>query len=790
MGSDAADINNDGAIDLLTLDMLPNSNYRDKMTSGADNFDKYQMLRGEGFAPQNMRNMLQLNDGQGAFQEVGQLFGISNTDWSWSALFADYDLDGWQDAFITNGYLRDYTNMDFLAYTVDQKIKSNQADEEANIKDLLSKMPKIELNNQAFLNRNGGGFKEVSEEWGFSKPLLSNGATYADLDNDGDLDLVVNNVNETASVYQNTAIEKELGNFLKIKPKDYKIHGFSVTVFVGDLIMKRELFVSRGYQSSVEPIIHFGIPRSVQQVDSVIINWSNQSVSKHIQVPVNTTLEISPSNVLPIAVETNEESIFKPVNLLNYQHAEDSFNDFKIQGLLPWFYSRQGPAFECADFNGDQLMDCVIGGASQQATVLFQGKGKSFSLASQPALAKDVSAEDIAMGTGDFNGDGSLDLVIASGGNRVADHSNQYPVRLYFNNGNGQFSSPINLVSISCHATTLTIGDIDQDQDLDIFVASNYKAWNYPHAEENHLLINDGTGKFEKQTSFPFQQEIINDAHIVDIDQDGHSDLVFAGEWGQVQVWNFKNEKWTKVFSGQEKGWWNEMHCVNLDEDKELEIVVGNFGRNSQFKASSLDSISLFYGDFDANGAVDPILVYSQNGQQFPFVPRDDLLQQLPNLKKLFPDYQSYAEAEIGTILKGVDQVNTHSINDLESVIYDIEDGQLIKKKLPALAQVAPVYAIESLDFDADGDLDLVLAGNLTFSRVKIGEIDANHGLLLENLGNLKFQPVAKQISGLDIRGDVRSCQVIDLAGKKYLFFGINNAPFRTYELNFSKTQL
>ena len=589
MGSDAADINNDGATDLLTLDMLPDNNYRDKMTSGADNFDKYQLLRNQGFYPQNMRNMLQLNEGDGTFKEIGQISGISNTDWSWSALFADYDLDGWQDVFITNGYLRDYTNMDFLAYTVDQKMKENKTGEQTSINDLLSKMPEIQVNNQAFQNLDGTHFEEVSQSWGFSKPLLSNGAAYADLDNDGDLDLVVNNVNELASVYQNTAIEKERGNYLKVKP-ERSAQGLTVELFAQELQMKRELFVSRGYQSAVEPVLYFGIPKEINRIDSLLAYWPDGSVSSYQHIDVNTTFKVQKSNERPInSSMASNPTIFRQVELLDFKHQEDNFNDFKIQGLLPWFYSRQGPPITIADFNGDGKDEIVLGGAKDQPTTYLKEQKQQLFFINHPSFEANKIYEDVDIASGDFDGDGDPDLVIASGGNlpNASNLANSYPIRLYFNNGDGTFSTSVQPISDLCHASCIAVGDVDNDGDQDVFVGGTYKPGNYPHSEENFLFINDGKGKFVKSSALPFDNAIINDAIIVDIDRDKTNELIFAGEWGNLQIWSLNSERWTKEVEAPEKGWWNEIHCVDLDEDPELEIIVGNFGLNSQFKASA-----------------------------------------------------------------------------------------------------------------------------------------------------------------------------------------------------------
>lgn len=785
MGSDAADVNNDGAMDLITLDMLPKDNFREKMTSGADNFDKYQLLRNQGFFQQNMRNMLQMNQGDGTFQEVGQFSGISNTDWSWSALFADFDLNGWQDLFVTNGYLKDYTNMDFLAYAVDTKLKNDKAGAQASVEELLSKMPQIAVNNVMFQNQNGYEFKEVSKDWGFDAPYLSNGAAYGDFDNDGDLDLVVNNVNEKASVYKNSAIEKDLGFFLKIKPVGSNGIGLKAIAFSAGQKFARELFVSRGFQSAIEPLLFFGFPKSSPAtLDSILITWPDGAVYKYQQVPVNTVLEVSksdPERIVTPASPGKVFEIFKKEYLIDFTHQENAFNDFKVQSLLPWFYSQTGPPITIGDFNGDGHSDVFVGGAAGQSSALFKGNSRgSLERMEVPDLKALEKYECTDAKFADIDGDQDLDLIVVSGGNSFEAGQNHYPVAI-LKNDRGQFFRVNTLSPIDICATSLDLADIDLDGDLDIFIGSSYQPWRFPYPEANLILLNNGIGDFSMAPEQMIPEGIVMDATFADMDMDGSPELITAGEWGAVTIWKQESGNWKKWAASLEKGWWNALLVANLDDDPEPEIVAGNFGMNSQFRASKEQPISLFYKDFDGNGSVDPLLAQYNGKQRYPFIPRDDLFQQLPQLKKLFPDYYSYANATIDFILDQFGDCDSLSVNYLKSVVFDLQNGGLSAHPLPDAAQFAPVFAMETLDFDADGDIDLVMAGNQTNVRVKIGELDANHGLLLENKGGLSFEPVKNTVSGLNLKGNVRSCKVLEMENQKYLLFGVNDQKVVTY---------
>lgn len=782
MGSDAADINNDGKTDLITLDMLPADNYRIKMTSGADNADKYKLLLGQGFHKQTMRNMLQINEGNGVFNEIGQYSGISNTDWSWSALFADYDLDGWQDLFITNGYLRDYTNMEFLSYTVDQKLKSS---EEPDLQALLSKMPKIEVPNRIFKNLEGNQFKDSGKEWGIKQAYLSNGAAYGDLDRDGDLDLVVNNINDFASIYRNNAIELGLGSssIVILESSKAKI-GSKVELFAAGSRQQRVLMPNRGYQSSVEPILHFGISDPNSGIDSIRVQWPDGNIEIFGPQKLGKIRLSQGKGRLVSSKESDPASLFIEADVLEYQHKEDDFNDFKIQSLLPKYYSRQGPAIHVSDLNGDKLQDVIIGGALGQETQIFWGtRSGKLELQDIPDLVLDKTYEDIDLLSTDIDSDGDQDLVVLSTRHKVPDNDQNYALRLYVNEGNKKFRRSDSFPALAIHASSITSGDFDQDGDLDFFVGSAYAQGKYPSPGGNYILLNQGGEQFSLIQDLPFQDMHISEANWVDCDKDQVEELILIGEWERLSIWAFDDGEWILEKEANELGWWNSVLCVNLDGDPELEIVCGNWGLNSQLNASESEPIINYYGDFDNNGSIDPIMTSYHDHISYPFLPRDDMLGQLASLKKNFPDYTSYASFTSEDLKQLFPNYMTDTINFLKTIIYDIKENKLVPIELPAEAQLSTIHAISIIDYDKDGDSDLILSGNDLNNRVKIGEIDANHGLLLENQGNLKFQALTSEASGFKVKGAVRDSEILKIGEKTFILFGVNDGKLKSYQL-------
>jgi enediyne biosynthesis protein E4 len=794
MGSDAADVNNDGSPEILTMDMEAEGNYRQKMTSGADNYDKFKLLESLGFGSQFSRNMLHLNNGNGHFAEIAQFSGVSSTDWSWSALFQDYDNDGFKDLFITNGFVKDYTDMDFLKFTTDEQIKANEGQtQKLSVSQLIEKMPKSTVESYIFQNKGNLTFDKKNKDWGIGGNVVSSGAAYADLDNDGDMDLVVNNINEYATIYQNNANTLFQNNYLKVKllgdKKNASGIGSKVFVYVNGQTFMQEQMPVRGFQSSVDQILNFGTGKS-PKIDSVVVVWDNEKKQVLKNVNPNQMLMVKKSDANQVFVyqDISSKILFtEQENKLNFTHKENPYNDFKSQILLPYMHSRSGPCFAKGDVNNDGLEDLFMGGASGQLGEIFlQQKSGQFTIKSQAIFKQDIASEDCGASFFDADNDQDLDLYVVSGGSEFSPNDTALQDRLYLNDGKGNFSKsqlPNETISGSC----VRPADIDNDGDLDLFVGGRLIPQNYPKTPESFILINQGKGVFVKDN----QQKISNlgmvtDAVWVDMNKDDVKDLVVVGEWMTIKIFiNYKGkllDESAKWITQPMYGLWNKILAEDMDNDGDIDLVVGNHGQNSQIKVSETQPAEITFKDFDNNGTIDPIMTYYLDGKSYPMASRDDLLEHLPILKKKFTDYKSYADAQLidlfsSSELKGS---TTLKVNNLQTVYLENKGNSLKIKSLPQQAQFSPVYAMATTDVNNDGKKDLIFAGNLSTARIKFGNYDASSGTVLLGDGKGNFNNVSSNKTGLNLKGDVRSIEII---GKK-LLVGINNAKVRVYELN------
>lgn len=780
MGNDVGDFDNDGRLDVVTLDMLPPDNYRQKMMFGKTLHERFRSEVLYGYAPQFMRNTLQWNRGLNAdslprFSEIAFLAGIGATDWSWSSLWVDVDNDGWKDLLITNGYPKDITNRDFVDYksgllagagvdTENWRVLLGEA-----IKDLEGAF----VSNFLFQNQQGLRFNDVSAKSGLAESAYSSGAVYADLDNDGHLDLVIANTGSAAFIYRNSQSDSYPGNFIKIRLKgpENNLDGIGTKVFLysGLGVQYHEHYLTRGYQSSVSPTAHFGLGGD-SKVDSVVVVWPDRQVQVIKDPTINQLVGIdyAPNTTInPFQVNRNWGYVFEPLvdSLLGvqYRHKETYFSDFNVQPLLPHKLSQLGPGICVADVDGNGLEDFFVGGAFRQSgEIYFQQWDGTFT--KQTLDSGDAFEEDMGALFFDVDGDGDLDLYVVSGGNEFQAGSPYYQDRLYVNEG-GVFRLdaevlPVSPVSGSC----VVAADFDQDGDVDLFVGGRQSPQYYPRPGVSKLLENR-KGKLVDVTDerAPGLKEIgmVTSAIWSDIDNDGWKDLVVVGEWMPVSV--FKNDQGFLRNITEElgltptRGWWNSIQGADVTNNGYTDFILGNLGLNSRYTTSSDASLQVHMADFDNNGTEEGIISHVIDGVRYPIHPRDDLFSIIPSFKRQFPDYQSYALATMDDLMDGMkkEKITTLSVDTFRSGVLINESGRTFSfRALPYEAQISPIFGIHVDDLDEDGAVDLILSGNNQGVEVLTGQYDASYGAVLkgDGQGNFRYLP-----SNLFLEGDAKA---------------------------------
>ncbi|HEY4335564.1 MAG TPA: VCBS repeat-containing protein, partial [Puia sp.] len=800
MGVDIADINNDGLPDVLNLDMLPEDNRRQKLLQLQENYESFQLMTGQGLQEQYMRNMLQLNNGDGTFSEIGQLAGIFATDWSWCPLLADFDNDGNKDVFITNGYLRDYTNKDFLRYWGDYKIRKAMDREPVKLMDLVQAMPSSALKKYVFRNNGDLTFTNMQAQWGINQAAVSSGAVYADLDNDGDLDLVVNNINSEAFVYKNMSSEQGKGSWLGVRLKgkggNTAAIGAKVYAYSGGKIQYMEVNPARGYLGCVPAEAHFGFG-AAKTADSVIVIWPDQARQKVMGVALNQKLVLKEEGGMEQAVvaATKPAPVFSAAApLIDYKPEGFGDNDFKRQLLMLFMYSRTGPVIAAGDVNKDGREDLYISGDKTRPGMLYlQQAGGGIAPSGGAGIVHEDSSTAAAAAFFDANGDGWPDLYVAKGGYSLWEpHTTALQDELWLNDGKGGLHRAEGLLpDLSANSKSCVRPcDYDGDGDIDLFVGGRIIPGQYPLAPESYLLANDGKGHFTITTT-PFQHlGMVTDAQWVDLNGDGRKDLVLCGEFLPVTV--FINttsgfvDKTADYFGagGSQPGFWNTLTFADLDGDGKPDLIAGNMGQNCCVKFSEKEPGELYYADFDHNGSIDPFFNFYIQGVSYPFVSRDELNDQIYPMRKKFNSYKDYSNVTMKDLFPKdeLDKAGMLTVTQDRTMCWLNKDGHFVPVDLPVQAQFAPVTRILAGDFDRDGHLDLLLLGNHSDNRLKIGSIDANYGCLLRGDGGGHFQYVPQPVSGLSVKGDVKSALDWTVDGKKYLVIGVAEGALQFYK--------
>ena len=809
MGNDIGDINNDGLPDILSLDMLPSDPVMLKMSAGEDTYDVYNYKLKYGYNHQFSRNTLQLNQGNGNFSEIGLLAEIYATDWSWSGLMADLDLDGYKDLYIANGIKRRSNDLDYIKYISNDAVQRQlEGDLTSDDLTLIDNLPIIKIPNVAFANQGNLHFANKSEEWGLGQESFSNGSAYADLDNDGDLDLVTNNIDQPAFIYRNLTIENSKGkhNFLKVKllGEGANPQGIGAKIIIPSDTQRiiYEVFTTRGYQSAVPAEVVIGLGQRAQ-VDSLIVVWPDHRFQVLQNIQVNQTIELQQldaagkydfsASAKPIFIEM--DSTLVP----DFVHKENRFIEFNREVLIPHMSSTEGPKLAVADVNSDGLQDLFVGGAKRQTSAIYIQTSQGFDLLEQDSFTADSISEDIGVEFVDVDQDQDQDLVVVSGGNEFQGEADALLVRLYTNDGQGNFTRDRQrMPNVYVNGSCIRSADFDQDGDNDLFVGGRVVARNYGKVPTSYLLQNDGQGNFSIQTDRLAEGlssvGMVKDAQWADINTDGTLDLIVVGEWMPITVFLNQDEQLRKANVSSLKntdGWWNTVEVIDIDNDGDLDILAGNLGLNSKLRASLEQPVSLAAKDIDENGTIEQLLFHYVGDEKRLFASKDEISSQLVDIKNRYESYTEFAQANVSEIFPAyiLEGAKRYDAYEFRSGVFVNEGGLSFQfHPFPAQAQFAPINAMHLIDVNDDNQVDVLTAGNFYEVTIERGRYDADYGTLLKNLGNGQFTWISNTKSGIHINGQVRDLAILKYNGQDVIMVARNKQPLLFLKKNENTT--
>ena len=800
MGADMADINNDGYSEIFVTEMLPDRHDRRVSKAVFDNWDKYQFSIDQGYFHQFNRNVLQLNNQDGSFSEISRITGVDATDWSWGALIFDMDNDGNKDIFVANGIYKDLLDQDYVNFLANPSVISNMIQSEKEpVKKLIDMIPSEPLSNYAFQNLGSLNFRDETKNFGLDDLTYSNGSAYSDLDNDGDLDLIVNNVNMLSNIYENKSTSNWVSFSFDSNSKNKYGVGNKVFVYADNKMQYQELSPMRGFQSSVDYRLYFGLG-DVNVIDSVKIIWNDKEVSilKNIKPNSHHTLnEEGVNKNLTINKPSPNKPFLKTSNYqINYSHSENNFVDFDRERLLYKMSSNEGPCTCVADFNDDGREDLFVGSAKGQiSSIFFQELNGSFK-SYNSAFEKDILSEDIDCLIDDFNGDGKLDLIVASGGSEYSKFSPELRDRLYLNIGDKKLKKlPNSLSTISSFESTSTISsyDFDRDGDKDLFLGTRLNPGAYGTKTRSYLLENNGEGVFkdisEKYLGDARFMGMVTDSEFIDIDNDNTKELVVVGEWMPVKIFKFLQNNLVDITDSlglsKTNGLYNNMHSEDLDGDGYTDLVLGNYGLNSMFRASIEQPLSLYVNDFDNNGRTEQILAMHYDEKLYPIVQLKDLWMQIPPLKKKYLKFENYKNVTMDKLFdpSTIRDSEVKKVYNLSSVsLYNKKGKGFEIKELPFMAQLSPIFSIISDDINNDGIMDLILGGNLSRIKPEFGPNSSSYSTLLLGAKDNRFKYVNSKLSGLFISGEIRDLDKIKINNKDSYIFAVNNSKLKILE--------